>query len=85
MSERDRHPEVRRCPRCERELPVEEFAVDASKASGRKSHCKACDGDKSKRYYGANRERRLAYMAARNARLREAASRGRRSTRRRAA
>jgi hypothetical protein len=60
-----------RCPRCERDLPVSEFARDRSKPSGHKSHCKACDNAKSKRYNAANRERVLAKRAERNAELRE--------------
>jgi hypothetical protein len=34
------------CPRCGRDLPVAAFAIDRSKASGRKSHCKACDRER---------------------------------------
>jgi hypothetical protein len=52
----------RTCTRCERVLPVEEFARDASKASGHKSLCKACDRVKSKAYYAANREAKLAKL-----------------------
>jgi hypothetical protein len=62
---------LKRCPRCERELPPEEFARDASKASGHKSLCKACDREKARRYYAANRERKLAQMAERYAARRE--------------
>ena len=63
---------VKPCTRSGWELPVEKLATDASKASGHKSICKACDRDKSKRYYDQNREKKLAYMNARNAALREA-------------
>ena len=52
------------------------FARDASKASGFKSHCKACDNEKSKRYYAANREKKLAYMRKRNEALRQAREAG---------
>jgi hypothetical protein len=62
----------RRCPRCERVLPLSEFAVDRSKANGQKSRCKRCDNAKSKAYYAANRERVLARLSTRNAELREA-------------
>jgi len=48
-------------------VPIDRFARDASKASGRKSHCKGCDSAKSKAYYAANRAARLAYMARRSA------------------
>lgn len=68
-----------RCPRCERNLAVSEFARDRSKASGHKSHCKACDTAKSKRYYEANRERVLAKRAKRAHELREAGFQVRRS------
>jgi hypothetical protein len=68
-----------RCPRCERVLPLVEFARDRSKASGHKSWCKACDRAKSKRYYAANRERVLTRQAARAAELREADYQVRRS------
>lgn len=61
---------TRNCPRCETELPIDAFALDQSKARGRKSHCKACDRLKSRRYYTANREAKLAKANARNARRR---------------
>ncbi len=49
---------IKRCPRCGVERPLGEFAVDRSKASGRKSLCKACDRDKARRYYAAKRAER---------------------------
>ena len=77
---------MKRCTGCGWELAIDMFARDASKASGHTSICKACDRDKSRRYYSANREKKLAYMNARNAASREARGlRGRRSQRRRAA
>jgi hypothetical protein len=66
------------CPRCGAERELEEFARDASKASGYKSFCKACDRVKSRRYYGQNRERKLAKMAERREALRGEGHRGRR-------
>jgi hypothetical protein len=69
------------CYACHEELPIEEFAPDGSKSSGRKSICRGCDRAKSRRYYDANRERKLAYMAKRNAAIRAARPRRRRSTR----
>jgi len=66
------------CPRCGAERELEEFARDASKASGFKSFCKACDNEKSRRYYEANRERKLAKMAERREALRGGDHRGRR-------
>jgi hypothetical protein len=56
--------EERRCPRCRERKDLGEFAVDRSKASGRKSHCKACDNRKSKTYYEEHREEKLAKMEA---------------------
>ena len=63
---------MKTCSKCGEALPVEEFARDRSKASGYKGFCKACDNAKSRRYYEANRERKLASMAKRRAALREA-------------
>jgi hypothetical protein len=53
----------RSCYRCGRELPLDEFAVDAAKASGHSSICLECDRVKSKEYYRANRERKLEQFA----------------------
>jgi hypothetical protein len=73
---------LRVCPKCGVERALEEFARDASKASGYKAFCKPCDNEKSRRYYEANRERKLAKMADRREALREAEGhRGRRSGR----
>jgi hypothetical protein len=44
--------------------PLEEFARDASRPAGRKSLCKACERDKSRRYYEEHREAILARAAA---------------------
>jgi len=60
--------ETVRCPQCRRFLPVDAFAGDRYKASGRKTACKACDNARAKEYYERNRERKRAYMAERNAR-----------------
>jgi hypothetical protein len=53
---------VAKCYRCNRELPVEDFARDATKRLGRKRICKACDRAKSRRYYAAHRDTVLARM-----------------------
>ena len=58
----------RRCPGCLETKPVGEFAVDRHKASGRKSRCKACDREKARAYYLANRERVLKRVKAYQAR-----------------
>ena len=44
---------MKRCPGCERVLPMEEFHRNARKADGRQSHCRDC----KRRHYEANRER----------------------------
>jgi formate dehydrogenase maturation protein FdhE len=41
----------RTCPKCGETKPETGFAKDASKASGRKSHCKVCDCERARRYY----------------------------------
>jgi hypothetical protein len=53
-----------RCYRCTGDKPAADFAVDRSKASGRKSICKVCDRRKSGRYYAANRRRVIARVQA---------------------
>ena len=63
---------LKTCPKCGDQVPLEEFARDASKASGYASRCKACDREKARRYYEENRERQLASMAERREALREA-------------
>jgi hypothetical protein len=61
---------MRRCYACGEERPLNDFALDNSKGSGFKSICKSCDRRKSRDYYLANRERKLARATARNSRLR---------------
>jgi hypothetical protein len=53
-------PLMRRCYVCGEERPAEEFAVDRSKASGRKSICKACDREKTRRKYVERRRGELS-------------------------
>jgi hypothetical protein len=60
----------RKCPRCGELRNIGEFALDPSKASGRKSLCKPCDAAKSRAYYAANRERVIARVSARYRRRR---------------
>jgi uncharacterized protein (DUF983 family) len=58
--------EVRhRCPRCGLDKPFNAFYRDASKTIGRRYICKACDLAKSRAYYQANREAKLAKAKAR--------------------
>lgn len=61
--------DLARCYRCGEERPVGEFARDASKASGRKRLCKACDNARSRDYYSRNRERVLARVLAARGRV----------------
>ena len=63
---------LKTCSKCGVELRLEEFACDRSKASGRKSICKACDRAKAAEYYERNRERILEAAFARNEAAREA-------------
>jgi hypothetical protein len=62
---------VARCYRCGEEKPVEEFSADRAKASGHASICRACDREKAREYYAANREAKLAKANERARRLRE--------------
>lgn len=66
---------TKQCNKCDRELPVEDFARDASKRCGRKSLCRRCDRLKAADYYRRNRPERLAKANARNHRLRKEAPR----------
>ena len=58
------------CSRCGKRLSIEQFARDGSKASGHRSWCKQCEGEKGRRYYKANRARKLAASNARAKRKR---------------
>jgi hypothetical protein len=63
-----------RCYRCGEEKPADQFAVDRSKASGRKSICKPCDKAKGLAYYRRNRDRMLERAKARYRRRKKAGS-----------
>lgn len=52
------------CPMCEILKPVEAFVPDRTKASGYASRCRDCDNARSRAYYEAHRESRLAYHRA---------------------
>jgi hypothetical protein len=56
---------VATCCRCGEERPLDKFARDASKASGRKSHCKPCDAARCRDYYARNRDEVIARVIAR--------------------
>jgi hypothetical protein len=53
-----------KCYACAEVLPAEMFARDRAKASGRVSICRACDREKSRRYYLAHRDEKLAKAKA---------------------
>ena len=61
---------MKRCSECGEVRPVEEFSRDRSRHDGRMIRCRACDNARARRYYEANRERKLAKANARNAMLR---------------
>jgi hypothetical protein len=52
--------EFKRCSRCTREMPITAFALDRSKRAGVKAWCRDCDNARSREYYVANREKRIA-------------------------
>jgi hypothetical protein len=54
----------KRCFQCGGVKPLEEFTHDKRKISGAGTYCRACDRERSKAYYRANRERILERAAA---------------------
>ena len=56
-----------RCSKCGRDLPGSAFTPRPDRPRGFKSWCRQCDAEKSRRYYAANRERKLAAANERNA------------------
>ena len=60
----------KRCPKCGEVRDCDEFARDASKRDGRKSVCKTCNRARAQAYYEANREKVIARVQARNAKVR---------------
>ena len=54
-----------RCPRCGEVKPINAFYGDKSKSIGRRFICRECDLAKSRAYYQANREAKLAKAKAR--------------------
>jgi hypothetical protein len=61
------HPKP--CPKCGVITAEDGFSIDRSKAGGRKSHCKICDGQRAQAYYDAHRDELYAKREA----VREAA------------
>jgi hypothetical protein len=59
---RDRYP--RACPRCGVMTAEADFGVDRSKASGRRSYCKACDRRRGRAYYQTRKDELYAQRAA---------------------
>jgi hypothetical protein len=66
---------TRICPRCDKRKAVTEFAPDPTKASGKKSHCRSCDAERARLYYGVNREGVVARVKHRRGCLRERSGR----------
>jgi hypothetical protein len=60
-----------RCYLCGFERPVDDFARDRSKASGRKSLCRSCDRERSRAYYREHREAVIPRVVESNRRRRE--------------
>ena len=66
----------RPCPRCDVLTEKAGFAIDRSKAGGRRSYCKACDRKRGRAYYGTRKDelyaqREAVREAARQAHLKE--------------
>ena len=53
-----------RCTKCREDLPISEFAADRSKALGRRSWCKPCERENSRRYYVEHRAAVIARVSA---------------------
>ena len=49
--------ETKRCPMCERTLPLSEFPPDKSRKDGRYGYCRPCKRDYERAYIKARRER----------------------------
>jgi transcriptional regulator NrdR family protein len=60
----------RPCPKCGVMTEEDDFGVDRSKASGRRSYCKECDRRRGSAYYAEHRDELYAKREA----VREAAS-----------
>jgi len=57
------------CTRCGESMPLDAFAVDRSKRTGRKARCKSCDRERARRWYAENAAEHVArQLAARAAR-----------------
>jgi hypothetical protein len=66
----------RPCPKCGVLTEEEDFGIDHSKTSGRRSHCKDCDRRRGRAYYAEHRDelyakREAVGEAARQAELKE--------------
>jgi hypothetical protein len=42
-------------------VPVDDLARDASRATGWQAICKACDRERARKWYAANRDRKAQY------------------------
>jgi len=53
-------PDNKRCSKCERTLPLDNFGLDPRRSHGRKTYCKQCRRQASKKYREANPEKSAA-------------------------
>lgn len=58
---------LKRCPVCERDLPLDSYASDRSRKDGLMLRCRECDSIRNQQYYAANRAAILARKSAANA------------------
>lgn len=47
--------DMKHCPTCGETKPVSEFSKEKAKKDGYQAHCKTCNKEHSKEYYGANK------------------------------
>jgi hypothetical protein len=55
---------MKKCPACERDLPLDAFSVDRSRKSGRTSRCRECNSKQNRAWYAANKDHKAAYYQA---------------------
>lgn len=52
---------MKKCPNCNKILPLDSFYRDKSTSSGRKSHCKKCDSERRKKYPRRSKPKPFVY------------------------
>ena len=72
--EMEEEVKTKRCPKCERVLPITQFSNDKSKKDGLRSYCKECTKAYNVEYYVNNKERLKAYSAEWRVKNKEAIS-----------